>query len=170
MASPTSSSSPAQSQPDNSVPSSAANPSADDPQDDKAPVLASGSSQPDASAPPSAAHPSDPSPDANLDDDLDDEAPLLVSVPPSSDTYTHEHLLFVAFLKPHLAPEEIAFRLFATFPRLRTREAGNDHAKLADIEMWVGMQVSRWAPVQEASKEQVEEYSWGRGLVEEFGG
>ena len=105
-----------------------------------------------------------------------------------------EHEVFVAFLKtkPNMDQDTITDRFIATFLDLIPGVGVNAHAKfmnkMATCATFVGMMVSRWAPVQNPSEsfqmsqhnlawlrscmvaglDIVRGYSWGPALLEEF--
>jgi len=57
--------------------------------------------------------------------------------------FTEEHQIFVAYCKRYLHQDRVHFRFEATFPSL---------AEPATVGAFVGMYVSRWAPIQNPGK------------------
>lgn len=79
--------------------------------------------------------------------------PILPSLPEDEDeNFTQEHQIFIAYLKHRVSEEEIADRFLEAFPDLVAGCGANAHGKLVAkwmaVERYVGMMMSRWAPVQ----------------------
>lgn len=93
------------------------------------------------------------------------------------DVFTEEHQIFLAYTKRYLHQQRVHFRFEATFPNL---------AEPHTVGAFIGMYVSRWAPVQNPGKltpsnpcltrnnkgwlgvMDIEQYTWGTELLDEF--